>query len=1786
MIGRWRRIVSIVLISMIVISSLTIEYAGAEPVSPEGGITYTGKQNATSDVAPSEYEDAALNKEDDGQHMGVNTKQNEEAFFDYGPPLGFSVADSVYKFVYGNALLYSTLMGPAVRYTSMNVFNGGGIYTYDDTQSWPSLINALSTTYSQEASGYDQKCVLYVDNTVQCRYGAQIYDDTSGWPSLINARSITKNINNYSDYRCVLYINNTVSCRDPWNGPYDDTSGWPNLTNAKAISLASDQNGVGVRCVLYKDNKIRCRDGYGEWEEYVGAWPDLTNSKSFSHHFNPESGEVYNYVAYTNVNPAIEYISNNTQYVNRNTGQYISISGTVRDMDDDNVTISATIAGITKTTVIPSAYNAKSWTLVWNVDSDNIPVGTYSNITVTANDGLWGTAGQNYTGTVYVSNPPKPPANLGFNWNTTDWQWFRTQPQVTWNFSHPDAGKTQSLYHVQRTQSDWNNIDYDTGGVSSSDTYHSMGWSHQGTNYVRVRTADSNGSWSDWSYKTYQFDSNAPNVFNYNVGTTPVNIVDGGTKNISVEVSDDRSGVRLWDAYYQKPDGQWVQAIIRVTQNGSVWTMSVPITLEGNYKVHLYFGDTAGNGAVQYPSELNFAVDRTPPTVPSNLAASNLTATSVVLNWSPSSDSSGISGYNIYRDSALIGTTSGGITSYTATGLSANTTYQFTVAAKDILGHVSNPSNAINVLYDTIPPTAPSISLSNWTLTNVTLTITPGTDNGSGVQKSQYKIGLSGAWTDYVSPVAVGTIGQPTVYARTIDMVGNIGPEASTTIPENVTTNPANLRVVSQSGTTVQLAWDAPKDIVGVVGYDILIGAAVTGTSTTTSYQVTGLTEGATYQFNVRARDAAGNVSGNSNTVSVTIPDYTAPYAPTNLRITDQTGTTINLEWSASSDNIGVTGYDILIGDNIAAASTTTSYQFTGLAEGRTYQFSVRAKDAAQNSSSSSNTVTATIPDYTPPTIPSNLRVANQTGTTAMLNWNASTDNIDVTGYDILQGTVVTGTSSTLSYEITGLNDAASYQFSVRARDAAGNVSGLSNEVNLTLADTTPPAPPANVRVTDRTGNSLTLVWEAVKDNVGISRYDVYMGGNMIGSTATTNFAVSGLSPGATYQFVVKSIDTSGNVSGPSATLTMTTMTPAPGSDSYTSHITLKKLERCCNTTLTTEDAVNWPSVTNAKSISYYTHQGITTVWRYVLYNDLTIRLFKYDGRNIIDAGNDAMIWPSLTNAKTISYSMDGTYEYRCVWYNDNTVKCNKYDFYNYYHTTELIDDSANWPDLSNAREITRYNRPGSLTERRVLFNDNTVKLYIKDNYGYTTVTDETPQWAGVAGARSIAYARTDSYEYRFLGYLDNNPSIQINNNDQTSYVNGTAKTITLSGTASDPNGDNLTISATIAGVTKTTTLYNTATPQPWSLQWNLASDPIPQNTYTNITVMATDSYGASTNALYSGLIRIDRLPNVPNQLSPGNASSPVVISGATPKFSWVFADPDAGDAQMAYQVMVYDQQSNASVIDTGWVTSGSNSFAVPSATLGRGKTYRWQVRVKDSYGGESGISSSAFIQINQIPKIEYTGGEERPNHIYSFNWNYSDGDGQPQASYRIMGSKTNWASTEYDTGVINSTTTSFTTPSLAAGTWSFKIIVSDGLEWSDPMPLGIIDKIPPTVPVKLELVNKNTAAATLAWQPATDNIGVAGYDVYNGDVLVISTTNTGITVPNTVPNRLYIFAVRARDLLGNVSEASNTVYYYNGEYRYVYDAKGRIDYMLLSSGQILKYEYDANGNLLRIVLQ
>ncbi|SEC87036.1 Por secretion system C-terminal sorting domain-containing protein [Tenacibaculum sp. MAR_2009_124] len=379
--------------------------------------------------------------------------------------------------------------------------------------------------------------------------------------------------------------------------------------------------------------------------------------------------------------------------------------------------------------------------------------------------------------------------------------------------------------------------------------------------------------------------------------------------------------------------------------------------------------------------------DTQAPSVPSNLTASNVTQTSADLTWNASTDNVAVTGYEVYQGNTFIGSTSS-ITSFSVNNLIENTTYSFTVYAKDEAGNISSASNTVTIK------------------TQAVITTPNDCSNIPAYQSGQtYFEGDQVVYNNKVYKVINGN------FTHQFDC-------DSTPLDTEVPTAPSNLNAYDITETTLELSWNASTDNIAVLEYDIYQDDLTVGRTPEgiTTFHVSNLTENTSYTFTVYAKDEAGNISGASNTITVkTQAVITAPNDCSNIAAYQS-------------------GQAYFEGDQVVYNNKV----YKVINGNFTYQFDCGSTPA----------------DTQAPTAPNNLNAYDVTETTLELSWDASTDNIAVTEYDIYQGNSIVGRTPAgiRNFHVANLIESSSYSFVVYAKDEAGNISSASNVVNITTA--------------------------------------------------------------------------------------------------------------------------------------------------------------------------------------------------------------------------------------------------------------------------------------------------------------------------------------------------------------------------------------------------------------------------------------------------------------------------------------------------------------------------------------------------------------------------------------------------------------------------------------------------------------------------------------------------------------------------------------------------------------
>jgi chitodextrinase len=207
------------------------------------------------------------------------------------------------------------------------------------------------------------------------------------------------------------------------------------------------------------------------------------------------------------------------------------------------------------------------------------------------------------------------------------------------------------------------------------------------------------------------------------------------------------------------------------------------------------------------------------------------------------------------------------------------------------------------------------------------------------------------------------------------------------------------------------------------------------------------------------------------------------PSIPGGLTAAAVSSSRINLSWNASTDNVGVAGYKVLRGGVQIATTSALTYADTALSPSTAYSYTVAAYGTAGNTSAPSSTASATTQAATPPSIPTGLSASAISASQINLSWNASTDPVGVTGYNVMRNSVLIAAVSALTYANTGLSPSTTYTYTVAAFNAAGYTSAQSAPLLVTTPTSTPPGPAQ--RPAYNTGTGFFILGKTLYDAAG-----------------------------------------------------------------------------------------------------------------------------------------------------------------------------------------------------------------------------------------------------------------------------------------------------------------------------------------------------------------------------------------------------------------------------------------------------------------------------------------------------------------------------------------------------------------------------------------------------------------------------------------------------------------------------------------------------------------------------
>ena len=635
-------------------------------------------------------------------------------------------------------------------------------------------------------------------------------------------------------------------------------------------------------------------------------------------------------------------------------------------------------------------------------------------------------------------------------------------------------------------------------------------------------------------------------------------------------------------------------------------TATVNVTAAGLYPIAITFFQAGGGASMQaYWSSASIArqlipnsafvsqlpLDTIAPSAPVNVTAAFINNTFINLTWNASTDNVGVTGYDVYVNGTKKYTTN--TTSVTADSLTAATSYVFTVKAHDFAGNASplstaftssTTSTATGLTYKyyegswTVLPDFSTLTLVKTGITpNVDITVRPAgvINNYALLWQGNLTLPVTGTYTfetisddgsklyfnQNYSPAATALVNNDGVH-------GAISATGSVTMAAGV--YPVTITYFQQySGQSIQVYWSGPG-----IPRQLIPNTAFTGTYTPAV-------------------------------------DTIAPSVPANVTAAFINNTFINLTWNASTDNVGVTGYDVYVNGTKKYTTNTTSVTADSLTAATSYVFTVKAHDFAGNASplstafTSSTTSTATgltykyyegswtvLPDFSTltlvktgitPNVDITVRPAGVINNYALLwqgnltlpvtgtytfetisddgsklyfNQNYSPAATALVNNDGVHGAISATGSVTMAAGVYPVTITYFQQYSGQSIQVYWSGPGIPRQLIPNTAftgtytpavDTIAPSVPANVKAILTTNTYLDISWDASTDNIGVTGYDVYVNNVKNTTVTSTAYRINGLSAGTSDTITIKAHDLANNISAFSTAIVAVSLPKANG---------------------------------------------------------------------------------------------------------------------------------------------------------------------------------------------------------------------------------------------------------------------------------------------------------------------------------------------------------------------------------------------------------------------------------------------------------------------------------------------------------------------------------------------------------------------------------------------------------------------------------------------------------------
>lgn len=549
--------------------------------------------------------------------------------------------------------------------------------------------------------------------------------------------------------------------------------------------------------------------------------------------------------------------------------------------------------------------------------------------------------------------------------------------------------------------------------------------------------------------------------------------------------------------------------------SSGAWHLAAALA-DGIYSLSATATDTANNSTAS--GESTWTLDTTAPTVPAGVAASAVSSSAITLRWTASSDALGVVGYRIYRAGLALGTTP--TSGYSDTGLTAGTSYGYTVAAYDAAGHESAPSESATAttqaagaqtlgVADTAGLTAALATASANPAATYTITLAAGTYTpASGLTVGAAGVTLQGNGTAVLSGAGLTTGPLLTIAGDNVILYNLTFAEAA---------NAVEIATGADAGTVADCTFrHAGLSGAGCRDWAITGNAFndLVGASTT----------------------AAAAIAFGGGADNLTISDNVIVGCDRGIALSAVAGPKIRNNFIADGRTTGHPGAAITL-----AAVTASQVDNNSLYQAGSYANSIEYSGAGEvgaiRNTLANKPITAT--GTATATLATNV-------TSAQAGWFAAPASGDLHLASARSGVVDAGTAIPgLTVDIDG--------------DARPSGSAYDIGADEAQADTLAPTAPSGLNAASVATNSVSLNWTASTDSApagvvatGVSGYRIYRNGTAVGVSTTTSYSDTDLAAGTAYSYTVTAYDGAANESAASAALRATTTamtTSAAGAD-------------------------------------------------------------------------------------------------------------------------------------------------------------------------------------------------------------------------------------------------------------------------------------------------------------------------------------------------------------------------------------------------------------------------------------------------------------------------------------------------------------------------------------------------------------------------------------------------------------------------------------------------------------